>query len=170
MDIRWNGTAALWGALDRQSDIVYVYSEHYQSDGQPSVHAQGILSRGGWIPGVIELMTNGRNQNDGWRLLEMYKKLGLKLESAASSEESGIYEVWQRMSAGRLKVFRTLGNFFQEYRLYRRNEHGQVVKDNDQLMNCLRCLCVSGRQRMRTAPDPPEPEWLSWGAHRSWMA
>src|SRR6266851_3817695 len=33
MDVRWNGTAALWGALDPQSGALYIYSEHYQSNG-----------------------------------------------------------------------------------------------------------------------------------------
>ena len=55
MDVRWNETAALWGALDPETDILYVYSEHSQSQAQPAVHAQGILSRGRWIPGVIDL-------------------------------------------------------------------------------------------------------------------
>ena len=172
LDIRWNGTAALWGALDPDSGTLYVYSEHYQASGEPSVQAQGILSRGAWIPGLIELGTSGTSPEDGWRLLEMYQKLGLKLQVADHSEESGIAEVRQRMSSGRLKVFRTLTSFFQEYRLYRRNEQGQVVKQNDQLMNCLRHLCVSGRGCMRTAPTPTVKSGYGrgWGRPGGWMA
>ena len=78
------------------------------------------------------------------------------------SEQSGVCEVLQRMRAGRLKVFRTLENFFQQYRLYHRDEHGQVVKQNDLLMNCLRYLCVSGRERMCTAPNPLDA-WRQFG-------
>src|SRR5260370_33558153 len=100
MDVRWNGTAALWGALDPQSGALDIYSEHYQSNGEPTVHAQGILSRGVWIPGVIGIVTNGRSHQDGWRLLELYQKLGLKLQPAADSEASGIAEAWQRMRSG----------------------------------------------------------------------
>jgi hypothetical protein len=62
---------------------------------------------------------------------------------AMESEQSGVCEVLQRMRACGLKVFRTLGNFFQQYRLYRLDEHGQVVKQNDLLMNCLRHLLIS---------------------------
>lgn len=171
MDIRWNGTTALWSALDPQSGILYVYSEPSQSNAEPAVQVQGILSRGGWIPGVIDPMANGRSQDDGWRLLETYQKLGLKLQSADSSEESGISEVWQRMSSGRLKVFRMLANFFEEYRLYRRNEQGQVVKENDQLMNCLRHLYVSGQRLMRTEPTPKlEQRYMSPCGPHGWMA
>src|ERR1022692_4034295 len=48
-------------------------------------------------------------------------------------EQSGACEVLQRMRSGRLRVFRTLEKFFQQYRLYRRDEHGQRVKQNDLL-------------------------------------
>src|ERR1017187_1689268 len=48
-------------------------------------------------------------------------------------EQSDACEVLQRMRSGRLRVFRTLEKFFQQYRLYRRDEHGQRVKQNDLL-------------------------------------
>jgi DDE superfamily endonuclease len=89
-------------------------------------------------------------------------ELGLKLETAPSSEESGMYEVCQGMSADKLKVFRNLPTFFHEYPPHRRNDRGQVVKENDERMNCLRHRCVSGRQRMTTEPVATlEPEWYS---------
>jgi hypothetical protein len=66
-----------------------------------------------------------------------------------------------------------LANFFLEYRLYRRDAQGQVVKQNDLSMNCLRCLCVSG-DRMCTEPDPAEEEdrsysYLAPGTLGGWM-
>ena len=103
---------------------------------------------------------------------KIYRELGLDLDVAMDSEQSGVCEVLQRMRSGRLKVFRTLENFFQQYRLYRRDEDGQVVKQNDQLMNCLRYLCVSGRDRMRTEPAPRQPWCLSEmhiGGPGGWM-
>lgn len=74
------------------------------------------------------------------------------------------------MSSGRLKVFRTLKQLFEQYRLYRRNEQGQIVKQNDELMNCLRHLCVSGRQQMRTAPKLElENRFISFAGKDGWM-
>jgi hypothetical protein len=66
-----------------------------------------------------------------------------------------------------------LAHFFQEYRLYRRDPAGQVVKQNDLLMNCLRSMCVSGLHRMSTEPAPPETH--CWSAilpstPGAWMA
>jgi hypothetical protein len=121
---------------------------------------------------LLDPTANGRSQSDGFNLLRIYQELGLNLDAAMDSEQSGVCEVLQRMRSGRLKVFRTLRNFFQQYRLYRRDEHGQVVKQDDLLMNCLRYLCVSGRDRMCTEPTP----WQAWhlsemqpGSPGGWM-
>lgn len=54
MDVGWNCTAAVWGASDPGSGVMYLYSEHSQGQGEPASHAQAIRGRGQWIPGVID--------------------------------------------------------------------------------------------------------------------
>lgn len=144
LDVGWKRTAALWGAVDRETLTVYLYSEHYRAEAEPSVHAAAIRARGEWIPGVIDPAARGRGQKDGEVLLQMYKDLGLNLTAANNSREAGILSVWEYLSTGRLKAFNNLENFFDEYRLYRRDEKGQIVKENDHLMDDLRYLIVSG--------------------------
>jgi predicted phage terminase large subunit-like protein len=169
MDVRIHETAALWAALDPQTQILYLYSEHCQSVSEPAVHAQGILSRGKWIPGLIDPAANGRSESDGFNLMRIYQDLGLDLDTVEDSEQSGVCEVLQRMRSGRLKVFRTLENFLRQYRLYRRDEKGQVVKQNDLLMNCLRYLCVSGAARMRKEPTRQRAV-EHWARGATWMS
>lgn len=144
LDVGWNRTAAIWGAWDRESDTVYLYSEHYQGHEEPSIHADAIRARGKWIPGVIDPGARGRGQIDGKQLLAAYVDLGLVLQAADNAREAGIHRVFQRLSAGRLKVFRTLENWLTEYRIYRRDESGQVIKAGDHLMDATRYLIVSG--------------------------
>ena len=55
------------------------------------------------------------------------------------------------MSFGKLKVFKSLGNWLQEFRLYRRDDKGRVVKDNDHLMDATRYLVVSGIDKATTS-------------------
>lgn len=157
MDVGWNRTAAVWGAIDRDSDTVYLYSEHYRGQAEPSVHAHGIRARGEWIPGVIDPAARGRGQRDGEQLFRDYVDLGLWLQPAANTREAGIYAVWQRLSAGKLKVFKSLGNWLTEFRLYRRDEKGAVVKENDHLMDSTRYLVVSGLQHA-TVQHPKEDD------------
>lgn len=172
LDVGWNKTAAPWFVLDRESDILYIYSEHYRGQAEPSLHAQAIKARGEWIPGVIDPASRGRSQADGAQLVETYKELGLDLEYAFNGVESGIYEVWQRMSSGRLKVFKSCGNWLSEFRLYRRDEKGHIVKSNDHLMDSTRYGVMSGIQRAITKPvdTKPEPVEYSEGSQStSWM-
>lgn len=172
MDIGWNRTAAIWAAWDRESDTVYLYAEHYRGQAEPSIHADGIKARGDWIPGVIDPASRGRSQDDGNRLLDMYSKngLGLDLDLANNAVETGIYELWQRLSTGRLKVFKSLGNWLQEFRLYRRDEKGRIIKSNDHLMDASRYLISSGLARAKTKPSVTnKPKGQYSGASSGWM-
>lgn len=171
-DVGWNRTAVLWGALDRESDVLYLYSEYYRGQAEPAIHAQAIKARGDWIPGVIDPAARGRGQADGRQLLQMYIDLGLDIETAINTVESGIYEVWQRLSSGRLKVFKSLTNWTTEFRLYRRDENGRVVKENDHLLDALRYMISSGLERAKTKPKDKPKELnreSSGGQSTGWM-
>lgn len=154
LDVGWNRTAGLWAAHDTNSDIVYLYSEHYVGEAEPPIHAAAIRARGAWIPGVIDPAARGRGQRDGQRLIKDYQELGLNtLTVAENALESGIYRVWTRMATGRLRVFKTLPNWIAEFRFYQRDEKGHV-KDGqaDHLMDCLRYLELSGLSKAIIRP------------------
>ncbi len=153
LDVGWNRTAAIWGAHDRDTDTVYLYQEHYRGQAEPSVHAAAIKARGDWMQGVIDPASRGRGQRDGEQLLQNYIDLGLLVSKAENGVEAGLFDVWQRLSTGRLRVFSTLQNWLSEYRLYRRDEKGQVVKTNDHLMDATRYLVVSGLSVAMVPPD-----------------
>jgi len=140
MDVGWNRTAAVWGAHDRDLDILYLIGEHYRGQAEPSIHATAIRARGDWQPGFIDPASRGRQQNDGEQLLHSYRQLGLNLKVADNSREAGLFDVYERLSTGRLKVFNTLTNWFTEYRIYRRDKLGRIVKEHDHLMDATRYL------------------------------
>jgi hypothetical protein len=144
LDVGWRRTAALWGAVDPETDILYWYSEYYTGNAEPPIHAAAIRARGSWIPGVIDPASNISNQKDGEALLTQYIALQLQLVKANNAVEAGIYAVWTRKSTGRLKVFRTCQNYLLEHRMYRRDENGKVHKDRDHLMDCERYGVMSG--------------------------
>ena len=152
LDIGWNRTAALWAALDTENDIAYFVSEHYRAQAEPPIHAAAIQARGAWMPGLIDPAARGRAQKDGEALLTTYRELGLRLSLANNAVEAGIYEMWTRFSTGRLKVFSTLVNFLAEYRIYRRDDHGKIVKENDHLMDCARYICLDGLDHAEFKP------------------
>jgi len=152
LDVGWRRTACLWGARDPETKTIYLYSEYYVGQKEPSLHAEAIRARGTWISGVCDPAAQGRSQVDGTQLIELYRSYGLDLSPAINAVESGIYAVWQLMSAGKLKVFQSLTNWLSEFRLYHRDETGTIVKQHDHLMDCVRYLVVSGLEKMRTKP------------------
>lgn len=171
MDVGWNRTAVVWGAWDRDSDTIYLTSEHYRGQAEPSIHAQAVKSRGDWIKGVIDPAARGRSQVDGRKLLQDYIDLGLKLDVAMNAVESGLYDVWQRLSVGKIKVFKSLSNWLFEFRLYRRDEKGRIVKVNDHLMDATRYLIVSGLDHAKVKPaKKTEPNGTRGGtSSNGWM-
>jgi hypothetical protein len=162
-DVGWNRTAGVWGALDPNTGIAYLYSTHYRGEAEPPVHAEAWKARGLWIPGRIDPAARGRSQIDGQRLITIYSKLGLKLEKAQNAVESGIYIVWTGLSSGKIKVFKTLRDWFSEYRMYQRDEKGRIKKTKDHLMDSTRYLFASGTDWWEARP----PGWREDGHHET---
>lgn len=168
MDVGWNRTAVIWAAEDPGSGVLYLYDEHYQSEGAPVIHAQGVKARGEWIRGVIDPAARGRGQKDGSVLLQDYLDLGLKLDTAINAVDTGITEVWTLLVEGRLKVMGAkCQNWIREFRKYHRDEKGKIVKASDHLMDATRYLVVSGRDHLRVKPKASSQG--SVGAPSSWM-
>jgi phage terminase large subunit-like protein len=142
LDVGWNKTAAIWGAKDPESDVIYLYSEHYESAGMPVIHAKAIKARGDWIEGTIDIAARGRQQGDGRRLIDMYEAEDLFITRCENDTESGLFTVSQRFMGGGLKIFTTCANTLDEYRVYCRNEDGKINKKNDHLMDAMRYLIM----------------------------
>ena len=140
LDVGWNRTACLWGARNPDTGVLFLYSEHYRSHAKPLEHAVAIKARGDWIKGAIDPAARGRNQKDGTRLKDEYEGHGLLLSNAVNAVESGIIRVWTELSTQQIRVFTTLTNWKAEFSMYRRDEHGKIVKKFDHLMDCTRYL------------------------------
>ncbi len=175
-------TAVIWGALNRDTDVLYLYREYYSEVYNTILHAatiKGIGDRDKWIPGVVDPAANGSSQVDGRKLYEIYKGLGVNVHLAeAGLVNSGIEAVWNRMVTGRLKVFKSLSRWRSEYNRYHRitkeTEIGLqsvIVKRDDHCLDATRYMCVSGIDRFKTKPAPQThqaPTYYPGG--QGWMA
>ena len=139
MDVGWNNTAAVWLAYDPESDTIYITNEYKRGQAEPAVHASAVRQmKGDWVPGAIDPASRGRAQSDGEQLLNSYQQQGLNLVLADNGVESGLFNVYERLSTGRIKVFSTCVKWLEEFRLYRRDEKGRIVKEMDHLMDATR--------------------------------
>lgn len=161
LDVGWNRTAAIWGAVDRESGTVYLYTEHYRGQAEPSIHADAIKAKGSWMYGAIDPASRGRGQKDGEQLFQNYLDLGLNIIKAKNGVEAGLYKVWQMLSSGRLKVFSNCQAWLSEYRLYRRDEKGNIVKEHDHIMDATRYLIMSGIDVAQVAPCEDDDDYYN---------
>jgi phage terminase large subunit-like protein len=160
-------------AHDRDLDIVYVVRTLRMSDALFMDHAQAVIrSLGGtWareIPvawpqdGTIRREFEGELQP----IAQIYKHHGLKMLSTHAKEkdgsmaltEAGVQRLAERFATGKLKVFNTCPEFFEEYRMYHRDTDGKIVKVNDDVLSALR----TGVTMLRSARndilfDPTSP-------------
>jgi phage terminase large subunit-like protein len=152
MDFGWDHPfAAVELAWDADHDVVYVIKAHRLREATPVVHAGAIRA---WGPLPWAWPRDGRRETlegAGIALAEQYSAQGLNMlpmhaqferreigEGGGSvSVEAGLMEMLTRMEAGRLKVFSSLLDWWEEFRLYHRKD-GKVVKEGDDLMSATR--------------------------------
>ena len=147
MDFGWTApTAALFGAYDRDNDVVYLYAEYYVSERTPQQHAHNLIELGAdQIPGVYDPAGEQKSQKDGGDIVSLYRQSGLRyLSKAINAKEEGVMKVLQRFQNSQIKIFSTLTETLREFRMHVRGEDGKINKGNDHLMDCLRYLIISG--------------------------
>lgn len=165
LDVGWNKTAAVWGALDPDSKQIYLYSEHYMGKEVPAVHASAIKLRGDWIPVAIDPRADARSTADGTRIIDLYEAEGLFLNPADNAVDAGIYKINQLFASNQLKIFTPLKNLLAELRVYRRDKDGKVVKKNDHMMDAMRYLIMTGMEHSIALSDTEySPEDYSTGS------
>lgn len=151
-----SGTAAVWGAWDRDADTLYLYDEYLQAEAPPSTHAAAVLGRpdGRWIRGVGDYA--GKDL-EGQKTLDLYRELGLLIEPANKSVDAGLLLMTQLLNEGRLRVFSTLQKWLKEYRLYSIDERNRIIKKRDHLMDATRYLCMTGPEVAGIQPILNQP-------------
>ena len=99
------------------------------------------------------------DKGSGEQLAKQYRDQGLVLmkdramfEDGSNGVEAGLAEMLARMQTQRLKVFAHLQDWFEEFRLYHR-EDGKVVKVADDLMSATRyALMMLRHAKVQTQP------------------
>ena len=155
MDIGWDHpTAAVWMAHDKDTDVVHIYDCYRVKEQPVVVHAASIKAKGKWIPVAWPHDGLQHDKGSGTALAAQYRaqdvamlrdkashapdqKQGQKEGEGGNGVEAGLMEMLDRMMTGRLKVAAHLHDWWEEFRLYHR-EDGKVVKVADDLMSATR--------------------------------
>ena len=162
LDIGWDHpTAAVWLAYDADADTIYVTDCYRVRQGMVSTHASAIRARGVKIPVAWPHDGLQHDKGSGEQIATLYRKEGLAMlaERATFSDgtngvEAGVLDMLDRMQTGRFKVFRHLNDWWEEFRLYHR-EDGKIVKENDDLISATRYAFMM-RRHAKTLEEPSE--------------
>jgi phage terminase large subunit-like protein len=175
MDFGWDHpTAAVWIAWDRDNDTVHLYDAYRVREATPLVHSLAIKARGQWIPMAWPHDGLQHDKGSGEELAKQYRKHGVSMlkdkathapdpkkgqkeGEGGNGVEAGLMDMLDRMQTGRLKVARHLHDWFEEFRLYHR-EDGKVVKVNDDLMSATRYALMMLRHSRVPKPEPSGPK------------
>ena len=179
MDFGWDHpTAAVWMAWDRDNDVVHVYDCYAVKEQTPLIHSVAMKARGEWIPVAWPHDGLQHEKGTGDELKKQYTKHGVamlkdkathapdkakgeKEGEGGNSVELGLVQINERIQTGRLKVAKHLNDWFEEFRLYHR-EDGKIVKVADDLMDATRY----GLMMLRHAKVPKIEVRRSLPAHR----
>ncbi len=155
IDFGWDHpTAVVWLAWDRDNDTVHVYDAYRVREATPLIHSVAIRAKGDWIPVAWPHDGEQHDKGSGEAPAAQYRKhgvnmlpakathppdakLGQKEGEGGNSVEAGITDMLDRMQTGKLKVAKHLQDWFEEFRLYHR-EDGKIVKVGDDLMSATR--------------------------------
>ena len=159
LDFGWDHpTAAVRLCYDRDADTVYVTHSHRLKEATPVIHAASLKPWGDWLPWAWPHDGLQHDKGSGEQLAAQYKTQGLKMlperatfADGSNGVEAGVMEMLDRMQTGRLKVFSTLTEWFEEFRMYHR-KNGLIVKERDDLMSATRY----GLMMLRFAKTKPK--------------
>ena len=146
MDFGWDHPQAhvqLWH--DRDMDVIYVAQAWKKSRVTPSTVWGAIKS---WCLGVPTAWPHDGLQTEkgsGEQQKKAYVDAGWQMmpehatwQAGGNGVEIGLVELYERMTTGRLKVFSNLSDWFEEKLNYHRDESGNIVKINDDLLSATR--------------------------------
>ena len=150
MDFGWTDpTAFVFGALDRDTGVLYIYFEYSMSGKTPDSHLSDLYNMRAadalrWAYVMGDPAGQASSQKDGESLFDIYRRKGLKLVKADNARSSGILTCLQMMLDGRLKIFKgRCPKLLNEIRTYAYDSKGKIIDGNDHLLDSMRYM-VSG--------------------------
>lgn len=138
-------------AWDRDADCLYVTKVHRAREQTPIMFSAAVKPWGDWLKWAWPHDGLQHDKGSGEQLAQQYRMAGLNMlperasfQDGSNGVEAGITEMLDRLQTGRLKVFSSCVLWFDEFRMYHR-ENGLIVKEDDDLMSATRYAMMMRR-------------------------
>lgn len=157
----FHNTAFVFGAYDKDNDVLYLTGEYKAGGVDISVHAGRIKLRllamkQVSMPGVGDY--SGGDTSTGTNILKLYRAQGLRIKPADKQfKDARVQELLERMETDRFKVFRNCSGWLQEFRTYSYHpDTGKIIKVDDHEIDASLYMCHDGIK----IAEPPRSEHL----------
>jgi phage terminase large subunit-like protein len=141
--------AAVLVGYDRDADCVHVIKAIRVTGQTPLQHVHAMKQIAGNVRVAWPKDGHQREKSTGAALIQSYRDLELDvLTSHAVDADGGVglepvlQDMWLRMTSDRFRVNRELTSWFEEARDYHRDENGNVVPMDDDLLSATRYACM----------------------------
>jgi hypothetical protein len=161
---------------DRDNDMIYV-THAYKERKVSANDAWGATKS--WCEGVPmswphDGLQHEKGRDDGKQQRDHYKTAGFDMlpehatwQTGGFSVESGILDIRDRLQKGTMKIFRGVRPVLDEMTQYHRDEHGKIVKVNDDALSALRYAMMMRRYALPVAEVgvnfPEKIKFSGWG-------
>lgn len=139
--------AACWLAYNPDTDVVYITNCYKEQNWTALQHSARIKAAGDWIPVAWPHDGMVRDKGGGDSMASQFDAHGVNMlgfsaryiddKGGRQAREPVTVDLYERMKTGRLKVFKTLGQWFEEKRLLHRKD-GKIVDSNDDIESAMR--------------------------------
>jgi len=119
----WRGSGFLWMVQQPETKVWYVYGEHKTTRDELALHAQAIIGRGKWIPGVIH--TSGEKL-DVYAVVREYRRLDVNATPVVELREADVERTAQMLGSGNLKITSGCNGLLAQYASFVRDRHGNL--------------------------------------------
>lgn len=162
MDCGLHNTAVGWYVWDPDRDIIYLVSDYKAGGIDPdsgqfinaAQHATVIKVRGKMLSGLdsIPVVADAAaaSQDDGRKLIDIYRAAGLDIELPDKAVFAGITATSKRFAEGTFKVSKACVKWLDEFRNYSLDENDKPIKVNDHLMDQTRYILNGGYKRAKS--------------------
>lgn len=164
--------AAVLIGWERDTDCIHLIRALRIKGQTPMQHAFAMKQIAPAVPVAWPKDAGNREKSTGFALKESYAEHGLNMltDHVTNSDggvglEPGLLEINERITTGRFKVNRALKEWFDEARDYHRDESGNVVAVEDDLMSASRYAIMAKMKGKQGSPDwgPARPKRAGGG-------
>ena len=171
LDFGWDHPqACVQIAWDKDNDVIHVLRGQKARETKPDEMWVRCRSWADEVPTAWPHDGFQHDKGSGLQLAEQYREAGFNMlhehathEEGGNGVEAGLVEMHERFASGRLKIDESLEDFWDEYRLYHR-DNGKLVKERDDFISAVRYAIMMKRfaqTRAELEPAYVEPEFYS---------